>query len=719
MLGVYLSKRFIGIGILVAAILLSATLVLQAQAQSSNRNSSISFKKESSGFFTVTIKDSQGIKEFSLKSPVKFPYGSEIKNCPTTKKLDNVTFDDPGDFTPFMEGLVVDCQDNRDEFHIAPPKDGLTSGTRFTTEIEEAAPAPAPVTPTPPAPAEEEEAEKVSSEEKPEIKYPVAELGNCKNETDCRSYCENPKNIKACLDFAEKNNILSEKEIKTARKFAGTGFKGPGGCNSKDSCEKYCDDIDNIDACVAFAEQNDMMPPDELEEAKKVKAALAQGLKTPGNCKSKKECDSYCNQPENMEACINFGEAAGFIPPDELGDAKKVLAAIKKGVKPPPCRGKKACDSYCGEPDNFESCITFAEAAGMISADELGQAKKVMEAIKKGAKPPPCRGKDECDDYCSQPENFEGCLDFAAAAGFMSEKDLEMARKTGGKRPGNCRGKEDCEAFCEEPDNQETCFNFAKEHGLIPEEDLQQMEGGKAQMQEALSSAPDEVLDCLIEKLGAEMVEKLKAGTGMPSRNMEGVMKECFEGMMGPGGPGEEGMGPPGGFSGPGGCSSPEECTKFCKENPEECEGFGPPGGGGGMPGSGPPQGMPEQRGGPPPGFEGGGRPSESDIQEMIKKETIRQTQEKTKSFNRPEEFLNREEMMNRPQENPVDKLRQYKEGLDRQFFEGNMPPSSGQQFGPPAGFEQQSGGSFQPPMQQSPPMQFAPPTNFQYPPMQ
>src|SRR3989344_3335017 len=175
-----------------------------------------------------------------------------------------------------------------------------------------------------------------------------------------------------------------------------------------------------------------------------------------------------------MEEWISLGEKAGFIPPDELEDARKALAAVKKGAKPPPCRGKKECDSYCSEPNNFEVCISFAEAAGMMSPTELEESKKVLEAIKKGVKPPPCRGKKECDDFCGQPDNFESCLKFAEAAGFMSEEDLAMARKTGGKGPGNCRGKEECESFCKNPDNQEDCFNFAKEHDLISAENLRQ-----------------------------------------------------------------------------------------------------------------------------------------------------------------------------------------------------------------------------------------------------
>jgi len=98
-----------------------------------------------------------------------------------------------------------------------------------------------------------------------------------------------------------------------------------------------------------------------------------------------------------------------------------------------------------------------------------------MAAIKKGVKPLPCNGKDECDEYCSNPENIESCIIFAEAAGFISPEEATMARKTGGKGPGNCRGKEECEKYCEDPAHGEECFNFAVEQGFIEPEEAEEM----------------------------------------------------------------------------------------------------------------------------------------------------------------------------------------------------------------------------------------------------
>ncbi len=382
-----------------------------------------------------------------------------------------------------------------------------------------------------------------------DIVYPVAELGNCKDEAACRAYCDKPENTKVCLSLAEKYNLVSKEELQRAKKFSAIGT-GPGGCKTQEACETYCNDMSRIDECVAFAEKNDMMPPKELEEAKKIQVAIKKGVKPPP-CGNKKACDAYCSESSHMEECVTFAEAAGFIPPEELQQAKKMLEAVKKGAKPPPCNGKEACDAYCSEPEHMEACMEFAIAAGFVSQDEAKEMEQVLGAIKKGAKPPPCKGKNECDKWCEESEaNMAQCIDFAAAAGFMNEKDAEMARKTGGKGPGGCKGKEECEAFCNNPANQETCFNFGKEHGMISEEDLRQMEEGKQHMTEGLNSAPAEVMDCLVSKVGSELVEKMKAGTAMPSKEMGEAMGECF-GKMGPP-PGAGGQGGSGGAGMPG-----------------------------------------------------------------------------------------------------------------------------------------------------------------------
>src|SRR3990167_7614315 len=67
----------------------------------------------------------------------------------------------------------------------------------------------------------------VLAEEAPEITFPVAELGNCKDKTECFAFCELPENEKNCLAFAKEHNLLSEEEIRIAEKVQSVGG-GPG-----------------------------------------------------------------------------------------------------------------------------------------------------------------------------------------------------------------------------------------------------------------------------------------------------------------------------------------------------------------------------------------------------------------------------------------------------------------------------------------------------------
>ena len=383
----------------------------------------------------------------------------------------------------------------------------------------------------------------VYASSKDDIVYPVAELGNCSGEQKCMAYCDQPKNMKACLAFAEKHNLFSAEELAKAKKFLEIGDAGPGGCANAIECENYCNNINHIDECLAFAEERGFMEPDELEEARAVQRALAGGAQLPGGCTNKDSCEAYCQTSNHMKECIEFAEKAGFIPPEELAEAKKVLVAIERGITPPPCMGREECDAYCSEPEHFEGCMTFAAAAGLIPEDEIEEMQMVLKAIKQGATPPPCRGKDECDAYCSEPEHFEQCVSFAEAAGFMNPKEVEMARKTGGKGPGNCRGREECEAFCKNPANQETCFSFAKEHGMISEEDTRQMKEGRKDFN--FEQFPPEVKTCIENALGRYVISE-------EPQNIGPIIEQCFR-EFGAGEPPHDGdfvSPPPGGKTG-------------------------------------------------------------------------------------------------------------------------------------------------------------------------
>jgi len=444
------------------------------------------------------------------------------------------------------------------------------------------------------------------------VQFPIAELGNCKDKDSCKTYCDDTSNTDACLAFAEKNNLMSQDEISVAKKFTAAGSKGPGGCTGKEACQTYCDNTSHIDECVAFAEKTGMLSADQLAEAKQVQAAIAKGVKPPA-CNGKKECDTYCEDPSHMKECVAFGEAAGFIKGKDLEDAKKVLTAVENGATPPACKGKKECDTYCSDRTHIEACMTFAQAAGLMTPEEAQNSEKMLAAIKKGVLPPNCSGKEGCDTYCAEPAHTDECIQFSVAAGFMTDKEAEMAKKTGGKGPGGCVGKDACDAFCGDQANQQTCMDFAKENGFdvgSGEQGGDQQGSGQnrqGQINEQLQPWKDMCsnnteLACADDagkfvadaKIGADKQPVCPTGSAakcgnypqinqrrqnQQNQNQQGQSGNKFQPGSGAVNPGGQQMPQQ---AGPGGCKGPEACTAYCKDHLEECQKFVPSGGGGG-----------------------------------------------------------------------------------------------------------------------------------------
>ncbi|MBI5004972.1 MAG: hypothetical protein HZC04_02230 [Candidatus Lloydbacteria bacterium] len=374
-------------------------------------------------------------------------------------------------------------------------------------------------------------------------------MGGCKNKEDCKTFCDNSQNADACLAFAEEHHLMSSDEVVIAKKFQDNGMVGHGGCKGKAECDQYCSNSGHLEACITFAQKNGLMSPRQQQESQKVLVAMKNGIKPPA-CAGPKQCDAYCGSPAHMEECMDFSLAAGLVPDNQKDQMRKTLNAIKQGIKPPACAGPQECDQYCGDPAHVEECMTFSLAAGLVPDDQKEQVQKTFDAIKKGIKPPACQpnppnqpggpndgqgfnqgpgqrnqpgrpnqssqsgqSRQSCDQYCADSSHVEECVKFSVAVGNMTEQQAQTAIKTGGKGPGGCVGREACDAFCGNPDNQETCFNFGKENGMIPEQDLQRMEEGRRRMEDSFKEIPAEVLSCITESVGADVVEKMKTGS--------------------------------------------------------------------------------------------------------------------------------------------------------------------------------------------------------------
>ena len=336
---------------------------------------------------------------------------------------------------------------------------------------------------------------------KDDIVYPIAELGSCGSQLECKTYCDVSSNYSKCAEFAQKNNLtVPVPAVFTAMQKG----ESPGKCKDEASCRNYCEDIDHIGECVNFAEKFNLASPDELKEIRQMADVKKAGVAFPGNCKTKESCMQYCDNSANAVVCMEFALKAGFIPKEDTEAVSKILPYLKGGGKlPGGCTRKESCDAYCGVETHINECSDFAVKAGFMTKEEAEMMKKTG-----GKGPGNCKSREACDAYCKDEAHIDECIDFAVKAGFLSAEEAEMAKKykiTSG--PGGCKGKAECEAFCVV--NQETCFQFAKDHGMLSEEDLRNIEQQK-DFTVSLDNAPPEWLACMEKELRPAFFERYK-----------------------------------------------------------------------------------------------------------------------------------------------------------------------------------------------------------------
>ncbi|MDO8514794.1 MAG: hypothetical protein Q7S50_04585 [bacterium] len=269
-----------------------------------------------------------------------------------------------------------------------------------------------------------------------------------------------------------------------------------------------------------------------------------------GNCASKSKCRAYCDDLAHVKECITFAESHGLM---SAGEAKKAREFERLGGKGPGgCTSKDSCESYCADSSHMRQCLDFAKKSGMMSGEELQEAEKVATYLEGGGTMPGgCRGEKDCRAYCEDTAHAEECVAFATKAGFMSEKEAEMFKKTGGKGPGGCQGRA-CESYCKDESHREACIAFATEHDLMSEEDKQRMEQGREQAKQALEKAPPKVLECIEARIGSERLKAIRDGSGFVDQKLGEILPACFRETMG--------EGPKGGPFGPG--SAATECMR-------------------------------------------------------------------------------------------------------------------------------------------------------------
>lgn len=347
-----------------------------------------------------------------------------------------------------------------------------------------------------------------------DIAYPVSELGNCADRRECKTYCDDETNTDACYAFAKEYGV----EITVSKdKMVKIPDIGPGGCKGIKECRSYCDDVNHTKECFDFGKAHNLI---DSKEEKNLEKVLEGG--GPGGCTSEDTCRTYCNDAAHLDECVKFGEQKGLLSPEEAALMKKEGFESTLGQKqqkgfqgPGGCKSDKECKDYCDDSANQETCISYGVEHGFMTLKEAERARKFVSQIGPGG----CK-KEECKTYCDDSAHAEECFSFAEKNGLISKDEALKVRQVnqfaeqGG--PGGCKGREACGAYCEDEAHQKECASFSKEHNLISREDESRFE---------------------------------------ESRKLEEVVRKQ---------------------NGPGGCSSADECGKYCGDagHVSECTAF-------------------------------------------------------------------------------------------------------------------------------------------------
>ena len=324
------------------------------------------------------------------------------------------------------------------------------------------------------------------------IEFPIADLGNCASEEECKTFCDDPANVNSCVAWAESHGMQAERPEASVPEEG-----GPGGCTSKEECRAYCEGGAHVDECLDFAVSHGHMTADQAE---KIKAN--QNKSGPGGCKSDKECRTFCSNPANVDECTSFAVKEGHMTAEQAeqmkafltrgpgggrnigrgpGDqgpridedkAKQVLEELGEG--PGGCANFEECGSYCETAGHEEECFTFAKEHELVKPEDVEKFKKLTTIVGPGG----CRGR-ECQTYCENIEHRDECFDFAKTNDLIPHEELERIEKMreigrkveerGG--PGGCRGEGECRTYCTDAAHLDECAAFAVSEGFLsPEE---------------------------------------------------------------------------------------------------------------------------------------------------------------------------------------------------------------------------------------------------------
>ena len=233
----------------------------------------------------------------------------------------------------------------------------------------------------------------------PSAGYPIKELGNCRNQTECKAYCDNPDNAPACWSYGtyKRGQVLGTSSVnhtdntalESKLKTAGVTFpiQELGGCTSLSECKAYCDTQANHLKCTAFAEKYGISDARGTFTAVELMELVARARLELG-CTTLENCRKLCEK--SPAPCSNFLKryqaSKGRIQRDFL---------LEKAKKELGCTTLDACRTICAK--DTKRCDAFVRKFNLNPA--TGEIAKTLTVIQEKSG---CITVAECRSWCEK-----------------------------------------------------------------------------------------------------------------------------------------------------------------------------------------------------------------------------------------------------------------------------------------------------------------------------
>lgn len=220
------------------------------------------------------------------------------------------------------------------------------------------------------------------------ITFPIAELGNCAGPAECRSYCEEPAHQSACMNFAKKYGLSREAEMKAKSDEMLEKAQTELGCNSMETCRQICEA--DHSRCEAFARKHGFSRP-EPRQMEQNKEQMLERARIELGCNSMESCARVCEQ--NREKCMEFAKRHGMYQEERREEYRYESRTGVSGGLPAGrqgCDSEESCRRYCQE--HPAECPGYQEFPSPAGGANLPSPAYVG--------PSGCRTQAECEAYC-------------------------------------------------------------------------------------------------------------------------------------------------------------------------------------------------------------------------------------------------------------------------------------------------------------------------------